>query len=264
MATDGGKVLPKPGIPKTLGILNVIFGVLLVLFGICGLGGLLAAPALFDVIEKTAKEQKNNEEAKETANLKAIDDRLAAAKTDEEKKVIEDERTAAVAAKPRPVQVDLSAATDVFKNKTIMTVNYAGAITGLVLHVVLLISGIGLIRLTPWGRSLGLTWAWLQLLQVVVVLAATLLYVLPANMVNTEKQIAKLEIQAKAEGAGPNEANALQLTKTMSSMAAPLAVGQSLSGLIYPIILLILLSNKGARAACLPKRIDDMDGFAPL
>jgi hypothetical protein len=263
MSTDG-KVLPKPGIPKTLGILNVIFGVLLVLLGICGLGSLLAAPALFDVMEKTVKEQQSKVEEKGKADIKAIDDRLAEAKTDEEKKAIEAERSAAVAAQPKTVQVDLSAATDVFKDKTIMGVNYAGAITGLILHVVLLISGIGLIRLTPWGRSLGLAWAVLQILQVVLLLGATLVYVLPANKVNTDKQIAKLEAQVKAGGAGPAEANALQMTKTMASMAAPLAVGQSLSGLIYPIILLILLSTKGARAACLPKRIDDIDGFAPL
>ena len=113
----------------------------------------------------------------------------------------------------------------------------------------MLVSGIGLIRLTPWGRSLGLWWSGFQIANVVVFLVATIIYVLPVNKAATDKQLAKLEAQAQAEGAGGQAAGVLQMTKTMSAMQTPLAVGQSLPGLIYPIILLILLNNKGARAA---------------
>ncbi len=261
MSSAEGLTVPKPGIPKTLGILNVIFGVLLVLMGLCGIVGLAAAPAMFGQIEKIAKEAQSKVEEQEKAQIKTFDDRIAAAKDDEEKKKIEQEKANAIAVQPKIATPDMSAATDVFKDPTIMAVNYAGAISGLVLHILLLVSGIGLIRLAPWGRTLGIWWAALQIVQVIALLVATLVYVMPANQVNVEKQIAKLEAAEKAQGGGPGAASAAQMTKAMNAMAGPIAVGQSLSGMIYPVILLILLSTKGARAACLPKKpmnIDDL------
>jgi hypothetical protein len=129
----------------------------------------------------------------------------------------------------------------------------------LVLLVVLLISGIGLIRLTPWGRTLALWWAGLQIVQVAILLVANLVVVLPINKVNTDKQIAQLEANAKAQGAGPAEASALQMAKGMTGLAGPMAVAQSLSGMIYPVIVLILLNTAGARAACVPKKLENLE-----
>ena len=250
MSNVDGYVLPKPGIPKTLGILNVIFGVLLILVGFCTIGGLVAAPALLQFAEKTAKEVQAKVEVQRKAEEKAIEDREAAAKTDEEKKAIEKELADLKASPPASNPVDVSAATDILKDPTIMAYTYAGLVTGLILHILLLISGIGLIRLTSWGRSMALWWGGLMIVQVALLMVANLAVVLPITRLANEKQIEKLEADAKAQGAGPAQASALQLAKAMGSMQAVLAVGQSLSGMIYPVILLILLNTAGARAAC--------------
>ena len=86
MANADGPVLPKPGVPKTLGILNIIFGVLLVLLGICMTGMLLMGPALLNVAEQSSKDVQAKIEAQQKASLKALDDQESAAKTEEEKK----------------------------------------------------------------------------------------------------------------------------------------------------------------------------------
>ena len=259
MANADGYVLPKPGIPKTLGILNVIFGVLLVLVGICTIGSLVAAPAMMQFAEKTVKEAQSKVEAQQKAEDKAFEEREAAAKTDEEKQAIEKERADAKAARPQLNQMDLSAATDVLKNPTVMAYTYGGLVTGLILQVVLLISGIGLIRLRPWGRTLALWWAGLQIVQVAILMVANLAVVLPISRASTEKQIEKLEANAKAPGAGPAQASALQMTKAMAPLQVPMAVGTSLGGMIYPVIVLILLNTNGARAACLPRKIENIE-----
>ncbi len=49
------------------------------------------------------------------------------------------------------------------------------------------------------------------------------------------------------------------MAKGMAGMAVPLAVVQSLSGMIYPVIVLILLNTAGARAACVPKKPESLE-----
>src|SRR5277367_4589244 len=119
MSTADGYALPKPGIPKTLGILNVIFGVLLVLLGTCQLGMLAVAPMLFKGVEKLAKEAQAKVETNSKAEIKSYDDRIAAVKSDEEKKAIEGEKVSAIARQPKMAPVDMSIVTDIMEDPTI-------------------------------------------------------------------------------------------------------------------------------------------------
>jgi hypothetical protein len=262
MSTAEGLTLPKPGVPKTLGILNIIFGILLTLLGLFGLVVTLLLPVLFQGIEKVAKDERVKAEAAEKAQQKDFDDRIAAATTDEEKKAIEQEK-ANVPPRPMMNPVDLSFATDVFKDRKIMFVNNAGILSGLIVHIMLLIAGVGLIRLAPWGRTLSLWFAVLQIAQIIALLIGTIIYVLPANQANMEKMFAKAEEQAKKQG-GPGAAGAAgtaQMTKLMGAVAVPMAVAQSLTGMVYPVVLLIMLNGAGARAACLRKKPTNIEDF---
>ncbi len=44
------------------------------------------------------------------------------------------------------------------------------------------------------------------------------------------------------------------MTKAMAGMAVPMAVGQSLAGMIYPVVLLIMLNTAAARVIFLAGR----------
>jgi uncharacterized protein YbjQ (UPF0145 family) len=218
-------------------------------------GVLAAAGPMMQFAEKTVKETQSKVEAQQQAQLKAqmkvFDEREKAATTEEEKKAIQQERDAAVANQPVSVKVDMSAATDVLKDPTIMGFSYLQMVTGIILSVILLISGIGLIRLLPWGRSLAVAWAGLQIVQIVLLTGISLAYVQPIQAANQEKMLAKMEADAKAPGAPPVMAESIKLNRAMSSSGATaiMAVGTAVVGMIYPVIVLILLSRPGARAA---------------
>jgi hypothetical protein len=261
MSSAEGLVVPKPGIPKTLGILNIIFGVILVLFGICGIGMTVLAPALMDMGDGLIKKTQADVEARNKATEKQFDDQIAAAKTDEEKKALEQQKAATIAMQPRVQPVDMSAAKEVLKDPTIMGVTYAGAFSGLILHIMLLVSGIGLIRLAPWARSLAVWWGGLVILYLAIFLAANIAIVMPANKPITDKQIANLEEQAKGKPPGSPEEMTLKVTKLGVSLALPLAVGQTIGLMIYPIVVLILLNTKGARAACLGQKPESFNSI---
>ena len=254
MATAPQFVHPKQELPKTLGILNVIFGVLLVLLGLCVTSALVFGPTMMGGFEKILKEAQSKVEVQQKARVKQYDDRIAGAKTDEEKKRIEAEKADVVASQPQ-VKVDFSMFSRMMTDPTIRALNYAGALTGLALHVVLLISGIGLIRLTSWGRSLGIWWAGFQIVQVLALLVATIVYAFPIQQATTEKMLVSIQEQNVARGVGgPADAGAIKFARAMISIQAPITIIQSLVGCVYPVVLLCLLNTSGARAACQPRK----------
>ena len=99
-------------------------------------------------------------------------------------------------------QMDM-AGMEVLKDPVVMGFTYTQLLSGMALSLILLISGIGLIRLAPWGRSLAVAWAVLQILQIVLLSAASYFYVQPVTMANNEKMLAKMEAAAKAPNAAP-------------------------------------------------------------
>ena len=254
MSTAEGYVLPKRGIPKTLGILNIIFGVVMILAGFCFLGSILAYPAMMELAGKAVKDQQAKVEAQNAAQDKEFDDQEKAATTDEAKKAIKEQKDAAIAARPKVVTPDLNAAADIMKNPTIRTHQMLYYGTGVILSLVLMISGIGLVRLAPWGRSLAMTWAMIQILQVVLLGAYEAVVVNPVQQELSAKMLDKMVADAKAGNAAPGADAGVQAGKMMAGLAIPRIVGMSVLGCVYPAIVLILLSTAGARAACLPKK----------
>ncbi len=249
MSSAEGLVVPKPGIPKTLGILNVIFGVILVLFGICGLGLMVLAPKLVTMGDGFVKKAQADVEARNQAIVKQYDEQIAAEPDENKKKAIEAMKSAVIARQPKINPVDLSTATETLNDPKIMAVTYLTSIIGLILSSLLLASGIGLIRLKSWGGKLGMVWGVLTLLFLGLTLVLQITIVVPANKPIVAKQIAKLEDQAKGTPPNSAENTALKMTKIFAGLTVPLVVAQTAGYSIYPVVLLILLSTKGARAA---------------
>ena len=261
MANAEGYVLPKPGIPKTLGILNIIFGVLLVLYGLCSIGGLLAAPAMMQFAEKATKEVQAKAEVQQKQQIKEIEDREAAAKTDEEKQAIQKEKADAIANKPAVPQVDMGAVTEAMQNPTVQGYAYAQAGTGVLMNILLIVAGIGLIRIRGWGRSMALWLAGLQIARLAILTAVSILVVQPVSRANTEKMLVKMEADAKVQGANPAAASSVQMAKAMAGMSGLFAVGYFVFGSIYPVVTLILLNTAGARAAFVARKPENFEGF---
>lgn len=249
MATADGYILPKPAVPKTLGILNIIFAVLLLLLGMCTLGMTILAPSLLQMAAKGQADVKARGEAAKTKQVEILDERAKQATTDEEKATIAKERDA-VANAPVPETPDLAQVTAALQDPKIMGITIGQLVTGLILHVLLLVAGIGLVRLTPWGRSLGVWWAGLQIAQLVVLAVINFTVLLPAQQPINDANIANLKKQADQPGAAPGAAPAAQMAETMAKLGPVMTATYYVAAMAYPIICLVLLRTPGARAAC--------------
>ena len=258
MATADGFVLPKPAIPKTLGILNIIFAVLLILAGLCIGGFTLLLPTIQQIGQRAMDQQKVQAENQKAADLKILDDRSQAATTDEEKATIAKERDEVVN-RPLPVPPNMTAGTEVLKDPRVMGFTVAQVVTGLLLHILLLVAGIGLVRLTPWGRTLGVWWAGLQITQLVILGVIQIMVVMPISQQYTANTIADLKKQMAGPNAPPTAQMTIQTAEMSAKLAPAIVMGQILAGLTYPVICLVLLGTAGAKAACLRR---PPEGFA--
>jgi hypothetical protein len=264
MSSAEDYVLPKPGIPKTLGILNIIFGVILVLVGLCVVGFTLMVPMGLKMAEVAQKQLQAKEADQRKVQQKNLDDQIAAASTDEEKKLIEALKAKLTSA-PTVEPPDMSAVTDMYKNPTIMGFNIVLYGTGVVMSLILLIAGIGLIRLKPWGRTLALWLAGIQIVRLALLTATSIIVVQPESLKVTNTMLNNLDKQMKAQAKGqaapPNMAQSLEMQKAMAAMGSIFAVGYFVCGSIYPIVTLILLNTAGARAACQARKSPDTPDF---
>ena len=145
-------------------------------------------------------------------------------------------------------QMDMSGM-DVLKDPVVKGFTYTQLLSGMALSLILLISGIGLIRLASWGRSMAVAWAALQIIQIVLLSAGSYFYVQPVTVAYNEKMVAKMEADAKAPNAAPGTAESIKMMKAMSGSATTnvFLVGFLVVGCIYPITVLVLLNNPGAR-----------------
>src|SRR5262249_43401668 len=123
-------------------------------------------------------------------------------------------------------------------------------VTGMILNVLLLISGIGLVRLKEWGRVTGLWVAAIKIARLVVIYSINIVVIVP---IMTKQFADMFEDIARAAPPGPRGAGAPAMTEVgpaMGTMMTAAAIGIMIVGSIYPAIVLWLLSRPGVKAAC--------------
>jgi hypothetical protein len=261
MAHADGYVLPKPEVPKTLGILNVIFGVMLILFGICTVGSTFLSPLLFGSMQQMQKDQQASLEARHQSRLQELEAREKAAPTEAEKKAVRDEKDVLTANPPKIPAIDVNDSVALLKDPSFRAFTIAQVGTSLVMNGLLIASGIGLIRLRSWARSLALWLSGLQIVRLSIITAGSLLVMAPIQKPFADRAIAKLEAEARQPGAPPTVDFTLRLTKVMQSLAPAMTGIYLVGGSIFPVVSLILLNSAGARAACQARKPEGAAGF---
>ena len=251
MSMADGYVLPQPGIPKTLGIISIILAVLGIFYGFCTFTTTILSGAVMEMSSGVMKQVVADAEAKKKADLQALDVEAKAASTDAQKASIKTRRDQIEAQPKLDADIaDLDEAKEMLKNPAVMIPTYVIMLTGLLLAITLLIAGIGLIRLTPWGRTLSLWWAGLQIAQLLFWLIIELCVALPAQQAFQDKQMAQVQKQMKNANDPAAAQAATQMARVTQSLAAVFLFGGVFVGSIFPIVLLIMLNGDGARAAC--------------
>jgi hypothetical protein len=253
-------VPPQTGLPRTVGVLNIVFGLLLLLWAagsLYYLGPFLAENTPLQIDPELTQDVVNTMRRDLLEQLRG---REQATRDGAEKARLE-----AAIRELQSVRTDLAGRVDFGTiNRQLPWVSrylWANVVSGPVLNVAMVISGVGLVALKRWGRVLAVVVAALKVVRLVVLCAILSVFVVP-GVSGTLGQFAATDFgtvflrQATAQGNPMLPAQTAASIKPDEFVRAVAATGYLYAvmglalGAAYPLIVLIVLSRPGAVAAC--------------
>jgi hypothetical protein len=223
--------------PKVFGILNIIFALGLMVCNLCySFYGLLPSfmNAATDLPRREAIEERE-EARQQLEQLKA-----------DERRVKDEEQKAEIARKRKPLETRLAAPPppavehSAWKEPRYFIHFAADFITGELLNVLMLIAGIGLLRLSRWGRTLAIWVAWLKIARLALLGLSMALLVAPVVTRGTTEW----EVQDQPQAPGPKPAVTPQVAWQLGAAATAWGVGLFLAGSIYPVLMIVMLGRR--------------------
>ncbi|MBV8075277.1 MAG: hypothetical protein JO284_02720 [Planctomycetaceae bacterium] len=253
-------VSPQPGLLRTIGILNFIFGGLLFACGLNCLGWFGPMLATLQLIRLDPEEAQIHFDNFKRTMIVTLRDREASA-TDAERTRIKKSRVELEALHPRiGDQLDLKKINRGLRWLTWYL--WADVVTGPILNLLMLASGIGLMQLKCWARTMGLWVAAAKLVRLAALTIFLVAMVIPRMSKVADELMASdfgrvlitsaLAQQGARQGgdvpvAQIDPKDLVPIMTGMSDIAAVLLLG---FGAIYPALTLVVLSRPAARAAC--------------
>jgi hypothetical protein len=249
---QAGDVLPRPRIPTVVGMLNIIFASCLLLVSLT-LGAYNATmPLTMRAMTQILKKAEADAEAKRQVDLKALEVAEKKAATEEEKRAIEKQRKALSASRKFELPIGMDFEKMGLKGRRFAVFAWVDVATAVLLDIVLIVSGIGLLRRQMWGLRLGLAALAAKLVRLVLLYGYVAVAIIPPIAQGSGRvAFEAMAQQLKATGQPmPPGVDALLLTRVYSITYTVMAVAMILFGSIYPAIALWFLSRPGARSAC--------------
>jgi len=247
----GQWVVPNPQIPRSFGLMNIIFGGLFLLFGIGSAAWTYIAPRFTQQIQVSMQQQLEQAKTKRQGEIAALKEKLKAAKTEEEKKDLETELKALESNEgPDPAMFNdmMTLGSDI----RLVIYQWTELSVGILLNVLTIIAGVGLLGLAEWSRKMAISVAWLKIAKWTAVVFFTMVVIVPLTAEKMQKMFTKIEAQAAAKGArgaqGFPMGGLAELTAVMTAVGS---VGMAVVASIYPAISIWFLTRPRARAACL-------------
>lgn len=251
-AAPRGTTMPNFRTPRLLGIFNVLFATEILACGLCMGGYAVTLPLWGRVIQQAQSQTRQRFEAAKKAELVALAAREKGAKTAEERAEIAGERLR-VEARPDPTaaagMMDLNKMG--MNDPALIRWTWTEVLSGLVLNAMLLASGIGLLHWKPWARSLGVWTGALKVLRLVLVYGFFIIGVVPPVSQRIGEAVSTMMAgqpgMAPPAGAG---SPAAMFTRIYTVIYSAWGVGMIVLGVIYPAVLLWLLTRPGVKVAC--------------
>jgi hypothetical protein len=244
-------VVPNPQIPRTFGLLNIIFGVLMLVVGMGYAAWFVMAPTVTKAMQEQMVKQQADMKARRDSQIADLKRQEDAAKTEEEKQSLKAARES-VLATPQP---DFTAFADLSGMNLLgdprLAIYYFSEVgAGILLNLLMIIAGAGLMAMADWGRRLSVGVAWLKILRWVAMTVVLLVLVLPITMEKMDQAFTKIQQTQPAGAAAPIKSS--DLARISAITGAVFAVLGAVAGSIYPALSLWFLTRPSARAACLP------------
>jgi len=248
---EGQWVVPNPQLPRSFGVMNIIFGALLLLYG-AGLGlWTYYAPGFVKGFQDQFKEQIAEQNAKRKTQIAELKDKVKAAKTEEEKKDLE-MQLGAMESTPGADPAMLDDVWSLNSDRRIQIYTYTELATGILLNVCMIVAGCGLLALAEWARRMAIAVAWVKIARWAVIIGVSMLLIIPITTEKMNKMFTSIEKQATAKtgrAGSPFPANSLAQMSAVVSAVTSVATAAIAS--IYPVCVIWFLTRPRARAACL-------------
>jgi hypothetical protein len=252
-----GYVVPNTSLPKTTGVLNIAFASLLLIFIFIQIGMTLLSPMLMGYAQQAIDEAQAKVAASRQQQIDALRKQEGTAETEEAKEAIRKQIQAMEAQAAQKVGPDMNVLAEQMKNPVIWIYSWTDEISALVLNVLMLVSGVGLLKLRERARRLALWVGGLKIARLVILALVQVFIVLPVTMKMQQDMMARMTAGAGAQ------AQAMQTAMKfgVAASTAMVFIG-ALFGMVWPILMIVMLTRPGSRAACLmaskPRRAPEL------
>jgi ABC-type multidrug transport system fused ATPase/permease subunit len=242
------KEQPKTSIPTTIGILNIVVGSLLLLCVLCSSLNMMIQGPMMGMQQQQFQQAM---QAERQQMLLQLQEREKASNDEKEKAELRGKQKA-LEGQPLPKMPDFNKFTQDVQHQGFMIVDL---VTGSVLNVLMLVSGIALCCYKEWGRVTAIWVAVLKIVLLVALYTFFALVVVPVMVKGFNTMFQEMfEEMAKAAPPGrkmptPPPGELAQLGMFMGIAMTATAVAMIIFGSIYPIVVLILLTRPRVKAA---------------
>jgi hypothetical protein len=246
------RVEPNPSPAKTFGILNIVFGILLLLCVSCsGMSLLVSTQAGMGQMMQAQQAQMNQQlKADRQREVQALEQQEQKAPTPEEKARLQAQRKA-LEAQPDVKVPDFQKMYGL-DDAQVRSYLLTDTLSAFVLDLAMIISGIGLVSLREWGRRAALWVAGLKVLRLVSLYSFYIVVIIPVMSKRMEQFFDEMAKAGQQGGAPPGAPGGAAFASFMGGMMTVFAVAMIVLGSIYPVIVLLVLSRPAVKAACAP------------
>ena len=116
---------------------------------------------------------------------------------------------------------------NVFSDIRLAIYSFSEVIAGIILNVLMAISGVGLLGLAEWGRRLAISVSWLKIVRWVAMIVVTLVLILPITVQKVQKMTDSIQAQVQAQakaGGRPAPAMPMMYFSMIMSIAGAVAM----------------------------------------
>jgi head-tail adaptor len=234
--------------------MNIVFGGILLLMGAGYLAFYIISPTFAKQISAGIEKQQADQKAARETKLAELKRQEAEAKTKEEQENFKSEREELEST----VEPDMSGLSEItgfnIYSDIRLTIYYFSEVTaGILLNLLMIISGVGLLGLAEWSRRLAVAVAWGKILRWVAMMVITMVLVLPITTQKMQKFFDNIQRQTTAKGGRVTAGPMINMSQVTLISGAVTIVFEAIVFSIYPGITIWFLTRPRTRAACMAK-----------